>query len=275
MARFAPVVPVHMAVMLQETMEDHLGGYHLLLAHDVLDKPTLYKGVYDNKVRGAYEDSFIIMDNSVVELGEAMPLEKLLEACRVIPPDCLVVPDVMGRGRETRELAQKFVREYVQRAPEIMGEDNVPPLMGVLQGESVEDCLETLATFYRLPMVSYISVPRVLVKKIGSRAHILTDPGFIRMVKSFDGLHLLGFSDDILDDIACARMPHVMGIDSAVPVRAGLAGLSIETALIDRTFSQKLGPRGDFWEEPLGRRWALAEGSVKHNLRVVRDWIDV
>lgn len=85
-------------------------------------------------------------------------------------------------------------------------------------------------------------------------------------MKSFQGFHLLGFSDNVLDDIGCARVPWINGIDSAVLARAGLAGLGID--LCDFDWSNKVGPRGDFWEQTI--KDELQDRVIRSNLAFYR-----
>jgi len=270
MARFAPVVPIHVAEALQgaDVGEDSLGGYHLLLAHDVLARPEDYQRVY-GKVRERFPESFIILDNSIVELGSAMKMKDLIEAAVAVQPDCIVVPDVMGDGAETRVMSRAFVREYVRYMESRT--DSPWPLMGVLQGVYAEDCMETCALFYTLPLVEFISVPRIVTEKQGSRMSVLIELAKRETYNLFEGVHLLGFSDDVLDDVACTRVPFVQGIDSAVPVRAGLKGVPMVLALTrPGQFKAEVGPRGDFWNTPL-TSGQLAP--VNHNLQQYRSWL--
>lgn len=273
MARFAPVVPVQMAAQLQlaDPTKDYLGPYHLLLAHDVLDKPRDYQSIYGEVRRKYGEQSFIIMDNSIVELGEAMGLDDLAEACRILNPDCLVIPDVMGDGAETRAKAKEFCRKYAQYFADNPFE-GAPDLMGVIQGSTVEDCILTCALYYSLPLTEYISVPRVVTKQQGSRMPVLVALAHNRTYELFKGLHLLGFSDNILDDVSCARLPYVQGIDSAVPIRAGLKSVGMSDSFASY-WSGLVGPRGNFWERPIDADWRANEGTIFENLKTYRDWI--
>jgi hypothetical protein len=274
MARFAPVVPIQIARELQSGPRDYLGRYHLLLAHDILDKPDEYREIY-GKVREDYQDSFIILDNSIVELGKAMELEDLLEAASVVPPDCIVIPDVMGDGEATRQMAKDFVRRYCQYFQDKQQfADEVPSLLGVLQGSNVDDAMETVAMMYSLPMVDYISVPRIFANEQGSRMPVLHELIRRDTYKLFRGIHLLGFSNNILDDVCCARMQIVKGIDSAVPIRAGLKGMDICNSISNPEWSTGLGPRGSFWETPAEeiRRVVNMQG-IWHNIDQYREWI--
>lgn len=271
MSRFAPVVPVAIAAALQSnTSGDLFGRYHLVLAHDVL-KPEhreLYRKIFE-RVRESYPDPFIILDNSVVELGEAMSLSKLCEAADIVRANCIVIPDVIGDGEATRGRALEFAEEYNSSKVAY-------PLMGVIQGRTLSSCMRTLEVYRTIPNLEYLGVPRILTKQHGSRSLFLT--AYVRWTvatkKIHHGIHLLGFSDDILDDVACARLPFVQGIDSSVPIRAGSEGQTMVGALEDPSWSHILGPRGAWWEAVTDGDSGLIDwDTTRQNLRTYRRWI--
>jgi hypothetical protein len=113
--------------------------------------------------------------------------------------------------------------------------------------------------------VEAIGIPRVITKMLHTRMdatlHI-----WLEFTQRFNWWHLFGFSDDIIDDIACAKLPFIDGIDSAVPIRAGIEGklLSLDY------FS--IGPRGKFWEtaQPSINRQIQ---NVQHNIGYIRSLI--
>jgi len=270
MSQFAPVVPLACAKILQgaNVQEDHLGMYHLLLAHDILEHPKEYVHIYSEVRRRYRRESFIIMDNSIIELGHPLKIKDLIAAAAIIQPDCIVIPDAMGDGADTRGLAAHFCREYA-KAIYAMPEDEaniMPPLLGVIQGRDVPDCMETASLFYVSALVEYVSVPRIIGQQMGSRMPVLTE---LTKSPQFKGIHLLGFSDNILDDVCCARHPGVMGIDSAVPIRAAIRGHNL-------TIEQQLdyGKRGNFWELPPST-FQDNKDLIVENLLRIRDWIEV
>jgi hypothetical protein len=171
--------------------------------------------------------------------------------------------------------AIKFIRDYsrVGHQMEQLGY-NVPPLLGVIQGSTMEDALQTFMLYYTLPLVDYISVPRIITKQHGSRMPLLMEMHRVMgITRSFKGLHLLGFSDNILDDVACARLPFIKGIDSAVPIRAALKGMRMSEAMDDGEWSMNVGPRGDFWEQPCNDHWNRSLPLTRDNLELYRSWI--
>lgn len=250
MARFAPVVPLQTARLLKEW--GILGDYHLLLAHDVLDHPDEYRSVYSDLGTGAC----IILDNSVVELGSAMQVMDLARACDIIQPHFLVIPDVQGEYRETANMAEKFRNEFNHTAMRHI------PLLGVVHGKSLRECRWCALSLAQIDGVKALSVPRIVGQTLGSRMAVLMD---ILWAQPVMPIHLLGFSDDILDDVACARVPGVIGIDSAVPIRAALQSR-------DLTLDHRIdyGPRGSYWDTRMG---AHDKGLVMGNLSRIRRWI--
>jgi len=266
MSKFAPVVPAPIAQWMQGdgVGEDLLGDYHLLLAHDVVANANLYKKVY-SEVRKRWKDSFIILDNSVVELGDAVGNGVLFEAAKIVLPDCIVVPDVMGDGIASRYRAQHFCREYTRAVheDEVLNRLHIP-LMGVIHGRDLDDCLGTAFEYWCTSPIDYVGIPRVLTKMLGSRMPVLQS---VLRSSYFRGVHLLGFSDNLLDDVSCARMKGVGGIDSAVPIRAALQGQRM-TLDVNKDY----GPRGDFWNSPVDliKRRAV---NVTDNIIQIRNWI--
>ena len=267
MARYAPVVPLDIAEgMLHHSQGDILGGYHLLLAHDVILRPAKYRLLYgpDSAVRRRHPDSFIIMDNSIVELGESVTIGQLLDACEIVRPDCLVIPDCMGAGEKTRQRFYSFIHEWSSIARVRRAESSYcPELMGVLQGNGVEDVMNTYLHMSESCCVMWYAVPRVYAQMYGSRMEVVT-----RLSGLVDGIHLLGFSDDLLDDVSCARMPHVMGIDSAVPVRAAM-----QKQQLNLNHNEDYGKRGDFWERTMPDIHTQTYYQIATNVVQYREWI--
>lgn len=264
-ARFAPVVPLFTARWLQgdKIQDDILGSYHLLLAHDVLQYPKEYREVY-GEVKSRYPDWRIILDNSVVELGDAMPIKELLEAAREINPTYLVIPDVMSDAEGTERVAKEFVKAFKSIYPD--GElDAGFRLMGVVQGKhfsEIQNCIHFLSDLG----VRHFGIPRTITRWQGTRS---TTVLYAKQHPNLGSIHLLGFSDDILDDVACARIPGVAGIDSAVPIRAGLKGMTLTL-----NEARDYGKRGNYWNEASHRsNHVLYDNTVIDNICSFRRWI--
>jgi hypothetical protein len=232
MARFCPVVPSRMIMPMGR--DGILGNSHLLLAHDVAEDRH-YRVYFNEHVPDAAVDLFI-MDNSVVELGTAKLLPTMQKALdsfdrqRVIA----VLPDVLKDGPATVTATWAAYQDWLQMAKDMCAE-----LMVVPQGKDWYEwaaCAEELAY---LNYVNWWGIPRNLVEVCGTRRKAVELASFLNPHRK---IHMLGFSDDLSDDMLTARKyPSVRSIDSAVPIRAASLGLEFSLSL-------KIPPRGDWWD---------------------------
>ena len=227
---FAPVVPIEVARAMEAHKPGSIGNYHLLLAHDVLERPTDYREVYGNK---GYT---ILMDNSLVELGYPLPLMDVLAACEIVGAQYAILPDVLGDYEGTVERTENALIEWNNLPIEGRGDVQLLP---VVQGCSHREHINFLCRFAGRMDIAGFCVPRVIADRQGSRKHIIHE------ITKFARVHMLGFSENLWDDVACARMPGVIGIDSAVPVRLGLRG-----KLMSFDKPVETGLRGHYWDNP-------------------------
>lgn len=269
MAQFAPVAPIQ---LLEEMKRKNcLGTYHLLLAHHVLEYPDRFRALFED-LRGCT----IIMDNSIVELGDSEGEAKVLEACKAIQgayttnPNWIipVLTDVMGNGEATREKAEVSYDWWQTNASEY-------PLMVVAQGGSIDETNQTvwgdfcqtvdkfLLGSYR--GIHYVGIPRKLVELLGTRQLAVQ---YIDAVRPDISVHLLGFSDDVTDDVICAQHPSVEGIDSAVPIRFSYGNGEEGTSRGLYTPSSPIPPRPKDWFEKA--EW---NDIIEQNLYNIRTWV--
>jgi hypothetical protein len=215
MAKFAPVAPIQVLEQLYEHSPETFGEYHLLLAHHTVQYKDRFKALFERIYRDGRIYPTVIMDNSVVECGGYVDFDMMMTACQAIADNCLLVPvlpDVMGKGPETREASLEAYSRWTREMP-------CDGFMAVCQGADLQDYHQSLDLFAnktRFGMVSYLGIPRILVHTLGSRHKAVLDA-----VERTDQhlLHLLGYSDDMQDDLVCSRHPDIEGIDSAVPLR--------------------------------------------------------
>lgn len=258
MARFAPVVPLPLARLLKE--QGILDNYHLLLAHDVLEHPSEYQRVYGHLATDP--DATIIMDNSLIELGYPLPIQEVINACRILNASYAVLPDFLGDSKKTIERSVAAYKELRDLDPD----KTIKPL-AVVQGSTVEQCLECLSGFMRaMPDLDCVSIPRIITKTIRTRVpltYIATEMGL--------KVHLLGFSDNLADDVASSLLSGVIGIDSAVPVRMALQ----QGDFLSLDYPVFAGPREDYWSKDWDEllkqsRYNSHIRLVEHNLKAIR-----
>lgn len=266
MGKFAPVVPLAVAA---ELMPDELGDYHLLLAHDVLNSPQTYRRTYHPEVLG--HETVIIMDNSLIELGEAVPMEKVLEAANIVGAQFLVFSDRLKDLVWTLEATKVDLAAYKHIADvqqQLGSYRTLPKPMAVVQGSNMVEINYCIYSYKEMGFEA-VAIPRVLTEVAGSRVPII----YRAVELGFKYIHLLGFSDNFRDDVISASLPGVMGIDSAVPVRMGLKGIKIS---MDNYVDP--GKRGDYWDNPFQDSYTWESMTCKmlevvNNLRRMRNFI--
>ncbi len=261
MARYSPIAPID----LLEEMHSLgiLGSYLLLLTHDVL----LYSNRYQNlirKVRMEHKDAtFIIMDNSVVELGEAALTSDVIHAAKCVTADCIMTPDCIAGFKATKELIRDQKEELLKSGY---------PLMRVPQGISTPELVECI-TWLRTELPAdkgspeYWGIPRWITNTLGSRVSLVQ---FINQTSALPKIHMLGMSKDYADDIRCTTLPDVIGIDSANPLVLGFAGylMSGEKGNAARNQGMHIHlERGGYWHQEVLH--VAAALNVEHMHRVV------
>lgn len=259
MTRFAPVAPLPLLNNMWDrepggTNSLH-GSYHLLLAHDVLKDEANQKAYREhfNRVRDFFNYTcVVIMDNSIVELGNAVDMQVVARAGEICGADVLVLPDVMGEGLATI-VKLREVMKGIRKFP-------LPnfALMAVPQGPTINDFARCLEAFMEYEEITWVGVPRIATQQLGSRQPLIS---LCKAVNPNWHLHLLGFSDNVVDDVLCANYDGLEGIDSAVPVRAGQVDIPFRLAQSD------YGKRGKYWDSVEIKKQA------RDNIRYVRELI--
>ncbi len=235
MAAYAPVAPI--SILEQFAQQSILGQYHLLLAHDIVKDP-LTSAAYHHVFGKRTWEGTVILDNSIIELGNAVDLDIISAAAETCRANVIVLPDVLEDGPATVESIASAWDEWEATFDAVLGSGKYR-FMIVPQGKTFEEfdkCAEELAGMVNNDVMW--GVPRNTVKLHGSRH------GAIMSCHSIDDswpIHMLGFSDNLQDDIECARMREVTGIDSAVPIRVP----SFE-AIVN---GEVAPPRGDWWNQ--------------------------
>jgi hypothetical protein len=129
----------------------------------------------------------------------------------------------------------------------------------VPQGDTKAKWVECAEYFADGNFINFWGIPRNVVNKnICSRRNLST---LLHALNPNRTIHMLGFSDDVIDDIISAQQPWVTGIDSAVPIRAVSQGIPLTMRAL-----AKMPPRGDWWET------ATWDSQMAVNLKTARQW---
>lgn len=223
--KFAPVAPFHIYRNFQ--IHGYIPKTVLLLAHDVVTNPTEYAEVFEEN---AWDNTTIIMDNSVVELQKAVDAEMVFEAAETVAADIVVLPDVLNSGEQTINATMKVLEEWRWKFREY-------ELMSLIQGVDTEEWLHCLEVTLAEINPDWIGIPRCAEDNTLINMHRSDLVNIVSMCTK-KPIHLFGFSESPHQDLLAAKHPQVQSIDSASPLRLDDA---------DYIFANP-GPRGDWWD---------------------------
>lgn len=136
----------------------HMMGYNgefndfdFVLYH-LYEKHKWYRDYYRD-MRKNSPKRLMIFDNSAYEFyvkGETLDLNKFHKAINKLKPDFYILPDVLMDRKKTMELAKEFLDRY--------SKDTVGVPMGVIQGNTCEELLESAKDMIKLGVTS-IAIP--------------------------------------------------------------------------------------------------------------------
>lgn len=214
MTQYAPVGNTHIHRQLDSL--GILGDYHLLLTHMIMGKRgSQAQDFWSKWISDGTSALDITMDNSVVELGDAMDFSKVIEAAKRVGAQHVVLPDVINDARGTADAGEEAMNEHA----ETLAEAGIAPL-GIPQGLDVDELLECAKELVAVG-VKRLGVTRYITEgSIGSRIDVTRALWKAHKLP----MHLFGFSGNLLDDLTASRLPGVIGIDSAMPIWYGYAG---------------------------------------------------
>jgi hypothetical protein len=138
----------------------------MFLTHLVEKYPFYAK--FAREVRG-----YKILDNSLIELGGAVNLQRVLDAAAHIDADEIILPDVFQNGPETIKAVKASIEELLTIYP-----DGKFPyqIMAVAQGKDEQEWFECYEFLLDNPYVDVVGIPKVLAKMHpGGRPHFVNE----------------------------------------------------------------------------------------------------
>lgn len=226
------VAPLSVCQTLYSMSPETLGYKHLFLAHDVVkgENQEGYHALF-HTMHNVNEGSLKILDNSVIETNTPCSFDTMKEAALIVNADVVVMPDHQFNARATVTSVMDSWFQY--RDFFTIGDTE---LMVVPQGKTFKEfawCAEQLNELD----AAWWSAPRNLVKSLGTRHKAIK---LLKALAPERKIHLMGFSDNMVDDLLCAQDIGVESIDSAVPFRTPKFGLT-----------EFVPARGDWWDRPI------------------------
>lgn len=148
MIKLASITPVKdIKLGLEEPIAMFLT--HLVLQHE------------DYALAAREYEGYKILDNSLIELGSAMSLDKVLLAANIIDADEIVLPDAFQKRKETYELVVKALEELKTKT--------LPKkykIMVVAQGSDKDEFYKSFKELAALPGVDVIGVPKIQKERV-------------------------------------------------------------------------------------------------------------
>lgn len=240
--------------------------YLMALAH-LINKPGMEKYTEFFKGKGLEEDTFLIMDNGVIE-GDLRPISELLTKAVEIHASELILPDVFRNSKETLRLVEDATLYLADHADEF-GEMG---FMAVPQGETLEQWLSCATLLLENPVVSCLGIPKVLVDIAGRDGRYVAISKLVDRVGDLGGrdIHLLGCWKTPLEVSVIAKgvlqgdLPEVRGVDSSIAYNMARAGIKINCD--DRPDQDPI----DFEDGEIENAVLLA-----HNILMWKDCVDM
>jgi len=240
-----------------------LTAYHLCLAH--LMHNLEYADFYRARANAG---DFIIMDNSVIELGKPVALEQLVAAATSIGAKEIVLPDQLQDIAGTLKIVNDALQHWKLKEWQ---QNTGGSIMVVPQGRSLYEFQSCFAQFVEMPNWTTLGVPRSLNQMKDDHKHNRISflnwlQGQFTPEKPWFAVHLLGLSDNVTELLSCREFPWIRGVDTKLPIRAGIhyVGFDKDKGLL---ISKNSLPKLDLLQASYDPQPAI----TLHNIRVTFD----
>jgi len=205
-----------------ETAQDietlaNTSNYHMALTH-LVEKHCCYERYYHKRSSAG---DFVMLDNSLIELGEAMEFSRVIEAGMKIAADEIILPDKMMDGPGTL----KAVEEALSNPALHYYEGGV---MAVCHGKDLREFFNTFIQLSRIKEIDTIGIPKAV-----SRFGVTRNEALSRLYlhDCFDegqkAIHLLGANGYEDFDIPTNLKKRIRGIDTVYPVWMAYHGITL------------------------------------------------
>ena len=196
------------------TLETDNTDYHMALTHLILKYPH-YKEYYSN-ISG-----YIILDNSLIELGGSVDIETVIEAAEMINPNEIVLPDVFLDCAATLKITEKTLNRLDK-----LGVSVEYKLQAVAHGKSKDDWQYCWNELSKIDEIDCISIPKVTTTVFGHRGDAIKYALKHNLLDK--EIHLLGLWDTIteLKSYTPKQKKAIRGIDTSFVIHSAISGMS-------------------------------------------------
>jgi len=219
-------------------MSKSFNDYEFILPH-LLDKYEEYKKYF----QWAKENNrYIIMDNSLHELGHAYDTDRLMHWINELQPDEFIVPDVWEDMEASIKNAAEWIR--ITLPPNILK-------VAVVQAKSIREAAECYFKYktlgYKKIAFSYgaayykehFTHPTPAVATAVGRVSVISKLYKEGIIKDTDNVHLLGCAIP-QEFVHYRNMPFITTIDTSNPIMAAIEGTLYEPYGLDQKPKTKI-----------------------------------
>lgn len=164
---------------------------------------------YVNAIKNRKKDIFVILDNSLIELGESVTLDTVLEAAEKIDANEIILRDVFKNGPATIERVKEDINYLKEK--NLIGKYQ---LMAVCHGNNLKEFKESFDQLEAIPEVDTIGIPKVVSTWCGERSEL-----FNIFKNSKKNIHFLGswYSLKEIIDMPSDVFKKVRSCDTCLP----------------------------------------------------------
>ena len=214
------------------------GHYHLALSHLILSSEK-YRAFY---LKMSQRGDLVGVDNSIVELGHAASVPKVVQAAELVGAHEFVLPDELHDGARTYELVQQGLDKL-----DGMGWMGKIKTIAVPHGKTATEWFRTYLALIDTDGVDVIGISMFDHELFqGGRPSLVKALNDLRLVSPTHQYHMLGCWEDIREPYLLSKYPWVRSMDTGMPVRLGIKGLLNPGVSYDDG-----GFGGDDWNQPM------------------------
>jgi hypothetical protein len=189
-------------------------NYHMVLPSE------LRRQEYSLPYKQLAEHNYIILDNGIAE-GTSYGMIDLLDMAAYIGADEIVVPDVMGDGLASCELAKRFEEGLLAKTYDKYA------FMAVAHGKTFSELYSSIEYYISQDWINTIAFPRCL-QIFGDDARFEAIAYWIGdIIAAGKEVHCLGSTSDLTEVKRLAEFSHIRGIDTCMPLDIIRAGVSL------------------------------------------------
>ena len=176
---------------------------HMFLTH-MVEKYPAYASVAQDVC------GYKILDNSLIELGGAVDVERVIKAAEYIGADEIILPDIFQNGPETLKAVDESLKKLNEMYP---GRSWPFKLQAVAQGKDKDEWINCYTHLLENPDVDVIGIPKVL-----ATMHPQGRPYFVNEVCDLNTKehHLLGLWYSMSELLEYARPDLIRSCDTVL-----------------------------------------------------------